>query len=97
MTTTPNTQASVFLWTLLEVSERAARIARTCREEKELFKLLVEEKKGTEKNTHFLQDFKTLADVFIQEMIKHYLTQKVRTSLEIERKGTEVIFHHGRQ
>ncbi|XP_003743854.1 inositol polyphosphate 1-phosphatase [Galendromus occidentalis] len=70
------TPASLLLWTLLEVSERAARIARECRSEKELFELLVQEKTGKERNTRFLHDFKTLADVFIQEMVKHYLTEK---------------------
>ena len=36
-----------------------------------MFQLLVEEKTGTEKNTKFEQDFKTLADVLIQETVRH--------------------------
>ncbi|KGL81949.1 Inositol polyphosphate 1-phosphatase, partial [Tinamus guttatus] len=33
--------------------------------------LLVAEKTGADKNQRFVQDFKTLADVLIQEVIKH--------------------------
>ena len=47
------------------------------RSEAALFKLLVEEKTGSDKNTRFVQDFKTLADVLVQEMVKHYLSKKV--------------------
>ena len=36
-----------------------------------MFQLLVEEKTGGEKNAKFEQDFKTLADVLIQETVKH--------------------------
>ncbi|KAH0629160.1 hypothetical protein JD844_011023 [Phrynosoma platyrhinos] len=42
-----------------------------CRQEEALFSLLIEEKRGAEKNKKFVQDFKTLADVLIQEVIKH--------------------------
>ncbi|KAF4533199.1 hypothetical protein B566_EDAN001741 [Ephemera danica] len=56
-----------FLRAMLNAAEKAANIARACRQEKELFKLLVQEKSGIEKNKRFLQDFKTLADVLIQE------------------------------
>ncbi|KAM9368173.1 inositol polyphosphate 1-phosphatase [Phaethornis superciliosus] len=58
---------------LVGVSEKAAGIARLCRREEPLFQLLVAEKTGPEKNRRFLQDFKTLADVLIQEVIKHDL------------------------
>lgn len=61
---------------LLRVSERASNIARLCRAEKALFELLVEEKVGSDKNTRFAQDFKTLADVLIQETFKYYLGGK---------------------
>ena len=84
MTETSETEASQLLWTLLEVSERAARIARECRSERELFSLLVQEKSGDERNSRFVHDFKTLADVLIQETVKHYLTQKVSTELRVE-------------
>ena len=63
---------------LLRVSERASNIARLCRAEKMLFELLVEEKVGNDKNTRFAQDFKTLADVLIQETFKYYLGGKVQ-------------------
>ena len=65
---------------LLEAGERAALIARACRAEKVLFDLLVEEKTGSEKNQRFVQDFKTLADVLIQETVRHYLGNQVRES-----------------
>ncbi|XP_032818641.2 inositol polyphosphate 1-phosphatase [Petromyzon marinus] len=64
------------LASLLEVAEKAANIARVCRAEEALFRLLVEEKTGDDKNKKFLSDFKTLADVLIQEAIKHYVGKK---------------------
>ena len=42
-----------------------------------LFKLLIEEKSEDTKNKRFVRDFKTLADVLIQEMVKDYLGSKV--------------------
>nr|CAD7441473.1 unnamed protein product [Timema bartmani] len=63
--------SSYFLESLLKVSEKAANIARVCRQNQHLFKLLVQEKKNEEKNPRFFQDFKTLADVLIQETVKH--------------------------
>ncbi|XP_043108095.1 inositol polyphosphate 1-phosphatase [Puntigrus tetrazona] len=56
---------------LLSVAEKAANVARVCRQEAPLFELLVQEKTGADKNKKFVQDFKTLADVLIQEMIRH--------------------------
>ncbi|XP_068599003.1 inositol polyphosphate 1-phosphatase [Brachionichthys hirsutus] len=56
---------------LLRVAEKAANVARLCRQEAPLFQLLVQEKTGDDKNKKFVQDFKTLADVVIQEMIRH--------------------------
>ncbi|XP_042351870.1 inositol polyphosphate 1-phosphatase [Plectropomus leopardus] len=56
---------------LLRVAEKAANVARVCRQEAHLFQLLVQEKTGDDKNKKFVQDFKTLADVVIQEMIRH--------------------------
>ena len=69
-----------FLLELLQVSERAANIARLCRAERELFELLVEEKKGDERNKQFCRDLKTLADVLIQETVRHYVGEKVTRS-----------------
>ncbi|XP_043979389.1 inositol polyphosphate 1-phosphatase [Gambusia affinis] len=56
---------------LLRVAEKAANVARICRQEAPPFQLLVQEKTGEDKNKKFVQDFKTLADVVIQEMIRH--------------------------
>jgi len=60
---------------LICVSEKAANIARACRDESSLFELLVEEKTGEDKNAKFLQDFKTLADVLIQETVRHDISK----------------------
>ncbi|XP_039613828.1 inositol polyphosphate 1-phosphatase isoform X1 [Polypterus senegalus] len=56
---------------LVRASEKAANIARACRQEALLFQLLIEEKKEEDKNKKFVTDFKTLADVLVQEVIKH--------------------------
>jgi len=62
---------------ILAVSERAANIARCCRSNEHLVELLVQEKKGSDKNPRFIQDFKTLADVLIQETVRHIVGNKV--------------------
>jgi len=62
---------------LIHASEKAAKIARIIKKEEELFNLLVQEKKDIEKNKRFVQDFKTLADVLIQESLKHDLSNLV--------------------
>jgi inositol polyphosphate 1-phosphatase len=62
---------------LIKASEKAAQIARLCRAEEELFKLLVQEKSPETKNPRFVQDFKTLADVLVQETVRHDLGVKV--------------------
>uniref|UniRef100_A0A1I8QDY7 Inositol polyphosphate 1-phosphatase n=1 Tax=Stomoxys calcitrans TaxID=35570 RepID=A0A1I8QDY7_STOCA len=56
---------------LINAAEKAANIARICRSNKALLSLLVQEKKGDEANARFEHDFKTLADVLIQETIKY--------------------------
>lgn len=61
---------------IIRVSEKAACLARAVSAEESLFKLLVEEKTGEEKNKRFLHDFKTLADVLVQETVSHDLTSK---------------------
>ncbi|PNI13370.1 INPP1 isoform 8, partial [Pan troglodytes] len=61
---------------LLCVSEKAANIARACRQQEALFQLLIEEKKEGEKNKKFAVDFKTLADVLVQEVIKQNMENK---------------------
>jgi inositol polyphosphate 1-phosphatase len=67
---------SELLHCLVCASEKAANIARACRSEPALFELLVEEKTGEDKNAKFDQDFKTLADVLIQETVRHDVSQK---------------------
>ncbi|EMP31015.1 Inositol polyphosphate 1-phosphatase [Chelonia mydas] len=62
---------SALLKSLVGASEKSARIPQLCRQEEALFQLLIEEKTGTDKNKKFVQDCKTLADVLIQEVIKH--------------------------
>ena len=46
-------EMSDILLELLCVSEKAANIARACRQQETLFQLLIEEKKGAEKNKKF--------------------------------------------
>lgn len=65
------------LESLIIVSEKAANIARICRQDDHLFQLLVQEKNPSESNPRFVEDFKTLADVLIQEIVKHDLGRKV--------------------
>ncbi|XP_076290853.1 inositol polyphosphate 1-phosphatase [Lasioglossum baleicum] len=81
-------QGSRLLSILLKVSEKAANIARACRQNDALFKLLVQEKSEEEKNPRFFQDFKTLADVLIQETIKHDI-EKEFPELSKEVRGEE--------
>ncbi|CAH0553501.1 unnamed protein product [Brassicogethes aeneus] len=61
---------------LILVSEKAANVARICRQDHHLFQLLVQKKKTDESNPRFVEDFKTLADVLIQEMVKHDIGNK---------------------
>jgi inositol polyphosphate 1-phosphatase len=67
-----------FLTQLLITSEKAASVARTCRKNDRLRSLLVEEKGAVKKNACFVADFKTLADVLIQELIRYDLERQVR-------------------
>lgn len=65
--------ADELLRTLISASEKASNIARLCRENEDLFSLLIE-KKG-ERNNEI--DFKTFADVFIQQVIVKEVSSKV--------------------
>lgn len=56
---------------LINVSEKAANIARIFRQNEHLFSLLVQEKSTEESNPRFVHDYKTLADVLIQETIRY--------------------------
>lgn len=79
---------------LLRVAEKAADVARVCRQEAPLFQLLVQEKTGDDKNKKFVQDFKTLADVVIQEVIRHDVGAQVRGIRETcEMKQNTTTFH----
>lgn len=68
------TSSSLFVENMLLVSEKAANIARIIRQDNHLLSLLVREKKESEKNPRFIKDFKTLADVLVQEVVKHDLS-----------------------
>ncbi|KAK8780789.1 hypothetical protein V5799_017870, partial [Amblyomma americanum] len=65
---------SLLLEALVGAAEKGAQLARACRAEELLFQLLVEEKAGSDRNPRFVHDFKTLADVLIQEMVRHDLS-----------------------
>uniref|UniRef100_A0A1B0G6A9 Uncharacterized protein n=1 Tax=Glossina morsitans morsitans TaxID=37546 RepID=A0A1B0G6A9_GLOMM len=65
------TDSRNLLHSLINAAEKAANIARLCRSNDHLLALLVQEKTGKEANARFEHDFKTLADVLIQETIKH--------------------------
>jgi len=64
-----------FLERVAFASEKAACVARACRKETDLFKLLVQEKETDGAEGSFAQDFKTLGDVLIQEMVKNDLAK----------------------
>ena len=68
---------SDFLGVLLVVAERVSTITRLIRSEQNLFKILVEEKEDKSKNEKFVHDFKTLADVLIQQIVKYYVGKEV--------------------
>lgn len=72
--------AEHFVKVLLQVCEKSATIARAWRFQEELFELLVEEKTGKEKNKRFTRDFKTLADVLVQEVVKHDVIREVSST-----------------
>lgn len=66
---------------LVHASEKAANIARLCRQNEHLFPLLIEEKPIEESNPRFVKDFKTLADVLIQQAIRHDIGSLVCISI----------------
>ncbi|KAE8742509.1 hypothetical protein FOCC_FOCC011919 [Frankliniella occidentalis] len=61
---------------IISLSERAGNIARRIRKDDHLIKLLTQQKGSDEANPRFVQDFKTLADVLIQETVRHYIGLK---------------------
>nr|XP_033800007.1 inositol polyphosphate 1-phosphatase [Geotrypetes seraphini] len=66
---------SDILCEIIRAAEKAAEITRAFRSEKELFQLLTDEKRGTEVSQIGI-GFVTVADVLIQEVIKHDLGKK---------------------
>lgn len=67
---------------LIAISEKSAQISRLCRiNSSDLFNILIQEKSNESKNPRFLHDFKTFADVLIQEVAKYWLELKVRQAL----------------
>jgi len=67
---------------------KANNIAVACREQPQLLSLLTQEKSGDDRNAKFAQDFKTLADVLIQEAVKYELS-KIDTTFRERIHGEE--------
>ncbi|RZC41458.1 inositol polyphosphate 1-phosphatase [Asbolus verrucosus] len=76
------------LKSLIIVSEKAANIARLCRRNQHLFNLLIQKKSSKEANPRFVDDFKTLADVLIQELVKNQIGKQF-PELQRSIKGEE--------
>jgi inositol polyphosphate 1-phosphatase len=72
-----------FVECLVNVSEKAANLAKIIRKDEHLFALLIEQKSADEANPRFVKDFKTLADVLIQETVKYYISKLVIEFLKI--------------
>ncbi len=72
-TTSSSSSIRSLMTAVVCASEKAASIARACRAEKDLFQMLIQEKEGQDKNEKFAHDFKTLADVLIQETVRRDL------------------------
>ena len=64
---------------LVSLSEKAASLARLVRKYNDLFHLLVQEKADGTQNKRFDVDYKTLADVLIQETVKYFVGEKVNS------------------
>ena len=62
------------LFSLIRAGAKACKIAHLCRAEKSLFSILVQEK-GKKQNASL--DFKTLADVFIQQVAQNEISSHV--------------------
>lgn len=69
--------ANKLISAIIKVSEKAANVARSCWQDEHLLSFLIQEKKEGEKNPRFLTDFKTVADVLVQELVKHDLCSEV--------------------
>lgn len=73
---------------LVDCSEKSANIAKKIRADAALLQLLTQEKSEKEANPRFVTDFKTLADVLIQETIRHDVS-KLFPELESNILGEE--------
>ncbi|KAG8177506.1 hypothetical protein JTE90_012570 [Oedothorax gibbosus] len=73
---------------LVECSVKASRIAQGFREDQDGAGLLVEEKKPLERKGRVVQDYKTLADVLVQETVRKDVGEKF-PSLQSNIKGEE--------
>lgn len=76
------------LATLILASEKAARIARSCVSNTQKDALLVAEKDISESNIRFNKDYKTVADVLVQETIKANI-EKAFPELKNQVRGEE--------
>lgn len=86
MTPKSTIDASELVKTLVRLSERAANIARSLRAKPQLLELLIEQKEYVPKLRRDKPDFKTLADVLIQETIRFYLAKDVGSSKDVPSK-----------
>lgn len=88
--------ARSLLQALVNASEKGAKIARVIRAESALLELLVQEKAGDQKNRRFVQDFKTLADVLVQETVRHDLSAQVKKIYlsELDHKDSCISLFH---
>lgn len=83
---------SRLLKALVVLSERAANVAKLVRRDEHLFELLVQEKTGESANSRFVRDFKTLADVLIQEMVRQEIGALVSDETHSDRQEFEFPF-----
>lgn len=86
--------ARSLLQALVNASEKGAKISRVIRAESALLELLVQEKAGDQKNRRFVQDFKTLADVLVQETVRHDLSAQVKELFELDHKDSCTSLFH---
>lgn len=86
--------ARSLLQALVNASEKGAKISRVIRAESALLELLVQEKAGDQKNRRFVQDFKTLADVLVQETVRHDLSAQVKKLFELDHKDSCTSLFH---
>lgn len=77
-------EKTTLLEAIVSVGRIAGGVAKQCRGEESLRKLLVQTKGENEANPRFLQDFKTLADVLIQQIVAKRLADQVPAVLVVQ-------------